>query len=84
MNPREQEPQKQSPPSQVAKIPKEDVARGVQQGRSDFVLLDARDRAEYELGHVPGARSMPLDEADAMVAGLDRSKQYVTYCGSST
>lgn len=87
MNTREQgqEPRKQAPQARPAgMIQKEEVLRIVKGGPGDLVLLDARDRAEYAQGHIPGARSMPLAAVETLAAGLDRSRQYVTYFGAST
>lgn len=46
----------------------------------DVVLLDVRPRLEYEASHLPGARSIPLDELPARLAELPTDKLIVTYC----
>ncbi|HTJ24884.1 MAG TPA: metalloregulator ArsR/SmtB family transcription factor [Candidatus Limnocylindria bacterium] len=43
-------------------------------------LLDARPRAEYEAGHLPGALSAPVQALRAGTIRLQRSKRYVVYC----
>ena len=63
---------------------KTDVAKNVKEGKADFVLLDARDRASFEQGHIPGAVSVPLDQVERIAPTLSREKEYVTYCWNST
>jgi len=43
-------------------------------------VLDVRPRDEYELGHVPGALCVPLDELEARLAELDPARPIVAYC----
>ena len=52
--------------------------------RYDFVLLDVRDRASYEKGHIPGALSLPPEELDARAASLPKDRELVTYCWHAT
>ena len=44
------------------------------------IVLDVRPRVEYALGHVPGARCVPLDELEARLAELDPAQPIVAYC----
>jgi rhodanese-related sulfurtransferase len=60
------------------------VVEKVKEGEGDFVLLDARDRASYRAGHIPGALSMPLDEIEKLAGTLRHDIEYVTYCWSSS
>ncbi len=63
---------------------KVDVAKKVKEGKGDFVLLDARDRASYEKEHIPGALNVTLEEVDKIAPKLAKEKEYVTYCWHST
>ena len=45
----------------------------------DFTLLDVREPAEYEKGHLPGAVHIPLSRLADRLGELDRSKPLVTY-----
>lgn len=45
-------------------------------------LIDVRTPGEYASGHVPGARSVPLDQLGAPVAGVDKSRPVVLVCQS--
>lgn len=45
------------------------------------VALDVRSLADYRLGHVPGARSMPLNDVPARAEELrSLGKPIVAYC----
>ena len=50
-----------------------------QAGPDDVVLLDVREPAEYESGHLPGARHIPLSRLADRLGEIDRSKPVVTY-----
>ncbi len=43
-------------------------------------LLDVRPAAEFEAGHLPGARSIPLDELTARLHEVPRSRPVLAYC----
>ena len=45
-----------------------------------LVLIDVRPRAEYDLAHLPHARSMPLSELGARLHELPREVEIVAYC----
>jgi rhodanese-related sulfurtransferase len=48
--------------------------------RGDVVVLDVRPEPEYRAGHVPGARSVPLDALPSLAPELPRRRQIVAYC----
>lgn len=48
--------------------------------RGDTLLLDVRPVAEFHAGHLPGARSVPLEELPARLAELPADALIVTYC----
>ena len=48
--------------------------------RGDAVLVDVRGDVEYQLGHIKGARSMPLGLIAARLSELPRDRLIVTYC----
>ncbi len=44
-------------------------------------LIDVRGDVFFESGHIPGARSIPLDQIEKRAAALGRSKRpIVLYC----
>ena len=44
------------------------------------VVLDVRPAIEFEAGHVPGARSVPLSELDEFISTLKKDLDVVVYC----
>jgi rhodanese-related sulfurtransferase len=46
----------------------------------DIVLLDVRPRDEYEAGHIPGARSIPIGELPDRLDELPARQEVVAYC----
>ena len=45
----------------------------------DFNILDVRQPGEYEQGHMPGARLVPVTELDSHLKTLDHDKPTITY-----
>ncbi len=50
----------------------------------DYLLIDVRQPHEYEEGHLPGARLMPLLEFEARLFDLPADRCLVLYCGSGS
>jgi len=48
--------------------------------RGDVVVLDVRPGAEYEAGHIAGARSAPLSALESLADNLPRRREVVAYC----
>src|SRR5436309_12522777 len=48
--------------------------------RGDVVVLDVRPGAEYEAGHIAGARSAPLSAIESLTDNLPRRREVVAYC----
>ena len=46
------------------------------------VIVDVRDKKDYDKGHIKNAISMPLDEADARLSEIPTDKPVYTYCYS--
>jgi rhodanese-related sulfurtransferase len=44
------------------------------------VVLDVRPESEYRAGHIPGARSVPVDALEAMLQTLPKDREIVAYC----
>lgn len=45
-----------------------------------YLLLDVRQPVEYEQGHLPGARLIPLPSLPDSIGGLDRKRPVLVYC----
>ncbi len=48
--------------------------------RGEVMVLDVRPEAEFQAGHLPYARSMPLEELRKRLADLPHDKPVVAYC----
>lgn len=46
----------------------------------ELTVIDVRPRTEYEQGHLPFARSLPLAELRARLAELPKDKPIIAYC----
>lgn len=46
----------------------------------DLVVLDVRPTLEYEAGHLPGARSVPISELESRLGELRPDQEIVAYC----
>jgi rhodanese-related sulfurtransferase len=46
----------------------------------DAQVVDVRADYEYETGHLPGARHVPLERLESEAEGLDRSRPVILYC----
>lgn len=46
----------------------------------DVLVLDVRPVEEYDAGHIPGARSIPVGELEARLRELPMDRQIVAYC----
>jgi ArsR family transcriptional regulator len=61
----------------------EAVSRDELLGRSragTVTILDVRPEDEFALGHLPGAKNIPLRALEARLAELDPSQEIVAYC----
>ena len=65
-----------SPPTMSAENIRELLKR---QSPGEFNLLDVRQPGEYEQGHLPGARLVPVGELDSSLKSLDPDKPTITY-----
>jgi len=48
----------------------------------EFLVMDVRQESEYELGHIPGAKLMPLAEVEARLFSLPSDKDLIFYCSN--
>jgi rhodanese-related sulfurtransferase len=46
----------------------------------DILILDVRPELEYRSGHIPEARSIPIDELEARLDELPREQEIIAYC----
>ena len=53
-------------------------------GPSKPPIFDARPKASYDAGHLPGAISLPLDQLDGRIAEVPKDRLSVFYCVGKT
>ncbi len=46
----------------------------------DVVVLDVRPEEEYRAGHIPGARSVPMERLEAYLEEIPKDREVVAYC----
>jgi len=56
----------------------EELLQRVRAGQ--VIVLDVRPPEEYEAGHLPGARSIPLEELAERLRELPKNREIVAYC----
>jgi len=47
---------------------------------NNVLVVDVRDAAQFDSGHIPGARSVPLETLPASFYALPKDKLIVAYC----
>jgi rhodanese-related sulfurtransferase/DNA-binding transcriptional ArsR family regulator len=65
-------------PEQLAKVERKALLDRARQG--EVIVIDVRPQAEYDVAHLPFARSMPLAEIERRLAELPKRKEIVAYC----
>ncbi|SUI98762.1 sulfurtransferase TusA family protein [Sporosarcina pasteurii] len=50
------------------------------ESEQNIVLLDVREEAEYAFGHIPSAKSMPLNTVDEQMNQVDQSSDVYVIC----
>ena len=64
--------------SGLEEIGQAELARRLDDG--DVIVIDVRPTAEYEAGHITGARSVPIDMLEQRLADLPADTEVVAYC----
>jgi rhodanese-related sulfurtransferase len=49
-------------------------------GNPNALIIDLRDRHEYDSGHIPGAVNIPYDELDNHASHFQAKQQLIFYC----
>lgn len=65
-------------PGELAPVDRRAILSKAEHG--EVIVIDVRPEEEYEAGHLPYARSIPLAELKKRLADLPRKKQIVAYC----
>ena len=67
-----------SQPNTLVSESRESLLEKARQG--EIVVIDVRPVSEFNAGHLPFARSLPLDELEKRLADLPKDRAIVAYC----
>ncbi|MDZ4076015.1 MAG: metalloregulator ArsR/SmtB family transcription factor [Hylemonella sp.] len=67
-----------SAPEQLTQASRKELL--AQAKRGEVIVLDVRPEEEYEVAHLPYARSMPVAEIEKRLAELPKGREIVAYC----
>jgi rhodanese-related sulfurtransferase len=67
-----------SQPGTLVSESRESLLEKARQG--EIVVIDVRPVSEFNAGHLPHARSLPLDELEKRLADLPKDRAIVAYC----
>lgn len=62
----------------LERVSGEELMQRVRHG--EVTVLDVRPAQEYRAGHIPGARSVPLNELKRRLTTLPKNREVVAYC----
>lgn len=62
----------------VERVTTAELEKLLKEGKA--VVVDVRSKAMYDLGHIAGAKLIPVPEIEARANELPRDKMIVTYC----
>ena len=65
--------------ARVSEIQPVHLAERLAQG-DEIDVIDVREPFEWEIGHIPGARLVPLDRIAAEIPRLDKRRETILYC----
>jgi glyoxylase-like metal-dependent hydrolase (beta-lactamase superfamily II)/rhodanese-related sulfurtransferase len=66
--------------ARIERLPLTDLAERLE--RDDVQLLDVRERAEFDAGHIPGSAHIPWHDIEAVPPEIDPEKPVAVVCGS--
>jgi sulfur-carrier protein adenylyltransferase/sulfurtransferase len=66
-------------PTRVREIQPAQLAERLAHGER-LEIIDVREPYEWQIGHIPGARLVPLDRIGAEIPRLDKNRETVIYC----
>ena len=66
-------------PSVVREIQPSQLAERLESGEA-LEVIDVREPYEWQIGHIPGARLVPLDRIAAEIPRLDKRRETILYC----
>jgi len=63
----------------VREIQPSQLAQRLQRGEK-LEIIDVREPYEWQIGHIPGARLVPLDQIAEEIPRLDKRRETILYC----
>jgi rhodanese-related sulfurtransferase len=71
---------------EIPRISAEELKKMIDEGKSDFIVVDVRDGGSYDAGHIKGAINIYYDatanpqDRQMILMNLDMEKLIITYC----
>jgi adenylyltransferase/sulfurtransferase len=65
--------------SEISEILPKQLAERIERGEK-LEIIDVREPYEWQLGHIPGARLVPLGKLGAEISRLDKKRETILYC----
>jgi adenylyltransferase/sulfurtransferase len=65
--------------SAVTEIQPSQLAQRLERGER-LEIIDVREPYEWQIGHIPGARLVPLDQIPEEIPRLDKRRETILYC----
>ena len=69
----------QQTPAAVTEIQPSQLAQRLERGEK-LEIIDVREPYEWQIGHIPGARLVPLDRIPDEIPRLDKRRETILYC----
>lgn len=63
----------------ISEIQPSQLAERLERGE-ELEIIDVREPYEWQIGHIPGARLIPLDRIAAEIPRLDKRRETILYC----
>ncbi len=54
--------------------------KDITEQEGDVKIIDVRDKADYEVGHIPQAVSIPYEELESQLEKLNKDELHIVYC----
>lgn len=54
--------------------------KDLNENRNDYLVIDVRSPKQYEAGHIPGAKNIPLENLRSEAGNLDKSMKIAVHC----
>lgn len=69
---------------ETTKISPKELKALIDSKKSNFTIVDVRDKSEYLEGHIPGAVNIPVASFSSRSGQLDKHKTIIVYCNAGS